>query len=92
MKADNYNPNEGTSLSQTKAILAYMKAGHRITDDECRRLFNCNRLGARIMDIEKIVGYPPLRHYIKVVGKDAQGNPRWKRVKEYWLHPEEENS
>ena len=49
---DNYNPNEQSSASQAKRILAYMKAGNRITPIEALNLFGCFRLGARIADLK----------------------------------------
>ena len=56
----NINDNKN-SESQTKRILAYLRAGNRITPLEALRKFNCFRLGARIADIEKIIGYAPER-------------------------------
>ena len=88
MNTTNINPNSQTSLSQTRAILAYMRAGNSITPGEARNLCGSDRLGARIKDIEKIVGYKPPRAYVTVMGKDAEGNPKKKRVMSYWLNPE----
>ena len=87
--SNNINPNAQNCLSQTRAILAYMRAGNVITPDVARRKFGSDRLGARIKDIEKIVGYEPPRRYVKVIGKDANGNPKEKRVMSYWLESEE---
>lgn len=84
----NDNPNAKTSMGQTRAILQYMREGHAITPGEARKMFGTDRLGARIMDIEKIVGYKPPRKMVKVVGKDVDGNPVVKHVKQYWLEPE----
>lgn len=84
----NDNPNSKTSLSQTRAILAYMRAGHSITPGEARSLCGSDRLGARIKDIEKIVGYKPPRAYVTVMGVDAEGKPKKKHVMSYWLENE----
>ena len=92
MNTTNINPNQEISLSQTRAILAYMRAGNVITPDVARRKFGSDRLGARIKDIEKIVGYEPPRRMVKVLGKDANGNPKEKRVMSYWLNEEDTDS
>ena len=81
----NENPNEKSSLSQTRAILAYMREGNSITPGEARRMFGSDRLGARIKDIEKIIGFPPSRSYVTVDGRDAGGHPCKKRVMSYYL-------
>ena len=88
MLKTNDNPNAKQSLSQARAILAYMREDHAITPGEARRLFGSDRLGARIKDIEKIVGFPPPRGYVTVEGRDAEGRPCKKRVMSYYL-PEE---
>ena len=85
----NDNPNPSTSQSQTRAILAYMRDGHSITPGEARQMFGSDRLGARIKDIEKIVGYKPPRRMVSVMGRDAHGNPKEKRVMSYWLENDE---
>jgi hypothetical protein len=85
----NVNPNPRTSLSQTRVILSYMREGRSITPSEARRLCGSDRLGARIMDIEKIIGYKPLRKMVVVAGTDALGNPVKKRVMSYWLREED---
>lgn len=73
---DNYNPNEETSASQAKRILAYMKAGNRITPIEALEKFGSFRLGARIADL-------------RADGHDIQSEfvttPTGKRVKCYWI-------
>ena len=84
----NDNPNRKHSVSQTKQILEYMRAGNTITPSEARELFHSDRLGARISDIEKIVGYKPPRRMIAVKGLDSEGNPVMKHVMQYWLEPE----
>lgn len=88
MNKININPNHTESLSQTKAILAYMREGNRITPRDARRMFRCDRLGARIKDIEKIVGYKPPRSMVNVQDFTADGKPCMKRVMSYWLEPE----
>lgn len=88
-RKSNIDPNHTSSVSQTKKILAYLREGNAITPAEARRLFGCDRLSGRIMDIEKIVGYKPPRKFIEVRGLDADGNPMTKRVKQYWLENDE---
>ena len=84
----NENPNPQSSLSQTRAILAWMQAGNTITPKEARMMFRCDRLGARIADIEKIVGYPPERKMVAVQDFTADGKPTTKHVMSYWLRKE----
>ena len=84
----NDNPNAAATRSQTRAILAYMREGHAITPGDARRLFGCDRLSGRIMDIEKLVGYKPPRKLVEVRGQNADGEPVTKRVMSYWLHDE----
>lgn len=86
------NVNAGNSLSQTRAILAYMREGNVITPKEAREMFGSDRLGARIKDIEKILGFAPPRRYVEVMGVDPAGNPKAKRVMSYWLPEEELNN
>ena len=88
MERKNDNPNPRTTLSQTRAILAYMQAGNAITPEDARKMFGCSRLSGRIKDIEKIVGYEPPRRMVKVIGRDTEGHPTEKWVKQYWLEPE----
>ena len=40
-------------MSQANKILAHLKAGHSITDNDARRMFSCSRLAARIHDLKK---------------------------------------
>ena len=82
MANNNINDNAGTSNSQTKKILDYLLDGHTITPLEALEKFNCFRLGARIKDIEKRVGYPPERKRVKVTNRD--GKDVW--VAQYWLN------
>lgn len=70
----NENFNRETSASQTQMILAYMRDGNSITPIEALNMFGSFRLGARIADIAKIVGYPPKRKRVCVknrAGKDV---------------------
>ena len=88
MNTTNINPNAKSSLSQTRAILAYMREGNSITPKEARKMFSCDRLGARIKDIERIVGYKPPRAFVHVQDLTADGKPCIKKVMSYWLNPE----
>ena len=89
MAKNNDNPNYQESISQTRAILAYLREGNSITGEEARWMFHCSRLPSRICDIERITGSKPLRKKVPVPGFDTQGNPTKKWVMQYWL-PEEE--
>ena len=80
----NINLNAENSSSQTRQILAWMKAGNRINPMEALRRFGSFRLGARIKDIEEMIGYPPSRQKIQV--ENRQGKTVW--VNEYWLDGE----
>lgn len=80
----NINLNAENSSSQTRQILAWMKAGNRINPMEALRRFGSFRLGARIKDIEELIGYPPSRQKIQV--ENRQGKIVW--VNEYWLEGE----
>lgn len=91
MQKTNNNPNEKSTLSQTKAIMEYMMEGNTITPLEALNKFGTLRLSAIIMNIEKKIGYPPLRKYVQVSGRDAQGNPCTKRVMAYWLEEGKES-
>ena len=84
----NDNPNPEGSRSQARRILEYMREGHTITPGEARRLFGSDRLGARIMDIERMVGYKPPRRLVQGAGLDPDGRAVTKRVMQYWLYPE----
>ena len=80
----NINLNAENSSSQTRQILAWMKAGNRINPMEALRRFGSFLLGARIKDIEELIGYPPSRQKIQV--ENRQGKTVW--VNEYWLEGE----
>ena len=82
----NINLNAENSSSQTRQILAWMKAGNRINPMEALRRFGSFRLGARIKDIEGMIGYPPSRQKIQV--ENRQGKTVW--VNEYWLEGEQQ--
>lgn len=58
--------------SQAGRILAYLRKGHSITTREAADIFGCYRLSARIKDIEKKIGYPPLREKITVKNRDGK--------------------
>lgn len=73
---DNFNPNEQSSASQAKRILAYMQAGNRITPYDALVRFGSLRLGARIADL-RAEG-----HEIK---SEFVTTPTGKRVKSYWI-------
>lgn len=88
MSTTNINPNAKSSLSQTRAILAYLREGNTITPRDARKMFRCDRLGARIKDIERIVGYKPPRAFVHVQDLTADGKPCIKKVMSYWLNPE----
>lgn len=77
----NINDNHLSSDSQTKKILRYLLDGNSITPLEALDRFNCMRLGARIKDIKKRLGYPPERKRVKVTNRD--GKEVW--VAAYWL-------
>lgn len=77
----NTNDNIETSASQSKRILAYMRDGHAITSREARELFGCERLAARIADIEKTIGYAPERRRIRVQNRDD----KWVYIAQYYL-------
>ena len=77
----NINLNAESSESQTRQILAHMQAGNRINPLEALSRFGSFRLGARIKDIETIIGYPPSRRRIQV--ENRHGKLVW--VNEYWL-------
>lgn len=62
--------------AQRKLILRHMQAGHRIDGMKSLDLYGCNRLPARIIDIQKATGIIVDRNKIKVRGK-------W--YKEYFL-------
>ena len=77
----NINDNPATSASQTQRILAYMREGNAITPIEALSKFGSFRLGARISDIAKIIGYAP--HRKRVQAKNREGKQVY--VQQYWL-------
>lgn len=72
----NYNPNQPTTESQNRAILAYLRSGKRLTQLVALDLFGCMRLPSRIHDLKK-AGIVIKDQFIKLAND--------KRVKEYWL-------
>jgi hypothetical protein len=60
--------------SQEKRILAYLKKGHRLTHRKASRLFDCDRLGARIHKLRKRF---PIESVLVYRGR--------KHFSEYWL-------
>lgn len=77
----NENMNGASSRSQTKRILEYLQGGGKLTHRDAERLFKCARLGARIKDIEKLIGRKPDRHFVWVVDRDGER----KHVMQYYL-------
>ena len=77
----NVNDNEKVCISQTARILSYLLEGHSITPLEALDKFGCFRLGARIKDIERQLGYAPSRDRVKV--KNAEGKEVY--VARYWI-------
>ena len=75
---DNYNLAESTS--QNRMILDYLKDGNKITSLEAINKFGCTRLPSRVVDIEKMIGYPLSRKRIKVTNRF--GREVW--VMQYW--------
>jgi hypothetical protein len=62
------NPETESGTSQASQILAYMKAGNRITGLQALDLFGCFRLPARIADIKR-AGHTVIKDTIVVNGK-----------------------
>ena len=67
----NYNPNKTSTDTQTRAILAYLKTGQRLTGLKALQLFGCMRLPSRIHDLTV------KNRFITLANN--------KRVKEYWI-------
>ena len=65
-----------TSPSQATQILAHLQTGARLTPLDARRLFKCDRLGARIHEL-KTHGQPIRSHLVPT--------PTGKHVAEYYL-------
>lgn len=72
----NFNPNQPTTESQNRAILAYLRSGKRLTQLIALDLFGCMRLPSRIHDLKK-AGIVIKDQFIKLAND--------KRVKGYWL-------
>ncbi len=54
--------------AQNDAILNYMMDGNRINHRKAQRLFNCDRLAARIFDLRQY-GYHIIAHKVTKNGK-----------------------
>ena len=63
-------------MSQTTDILKHLLKGNRLTGMQALNIFGCNRLPARIKNIEKITGKRPER---KMVLRNK------KYVMQYWI-------
>lgn len=50
---ENINLNKGSTDSQNRAILAYLRSGKRLTQILALELFGCMRLPSRIHDLKK---------------------------------------
>lgn len=79
------NENPKVTLSQARKILEYMRKGHRVTSLFIMEHFHIMSPRKRICDIEKIIGYPPLRETKRGTNKDGV----MVNYKEYWLKPED---
>ena len=75
----NLNLNNGSTDSQNRAILAYLRSGKRLTQLMAYSLFGCMRLPSRIHDLKK-AGINVKDQFITLASK--------KRVKEYWIQAE----
>jgi hypothetical protein len=62
-------------MTQTNAILEFMKTGADLTPLEALNLFGCMRLGARIWDLKR-AGYIIQSAFVTVNGKT---------FKRYWI-------
>lgn len=78
---ENINENAENSASQTREILAYMRAGNRITGLKALDMFGVLSFTRRICDIEEILGYPPKRRRIQVTNRKGKKVS----VNEYWI-------
>lgn len=76
----NDNDNIKESISQSKAIAAWLMTGHSITPLEALQMFGCLRLGARVWDLRE--------KGMDIVSRKLQVSPR-KRVSQYFLRPKE---
>ncbi len=77
----NDNDNPKVCRSQTSRILSYLLEGHSLTPLEAFQRFHTLRLGARIKDIERQLGYAPKRDRVKV--RNAEGKDVY--VARYWI-------
>lgn len=74
----NENINLASSECQNRRILEYLQKGHRITQRDAYRLFNCSRLASRISD---------LKNQFMIDGIDSRfiKTTSGKHVKEYFI-------
>lgn len=77
----NYNDNPEVFASQCSRILSYMLEGHSITPLEALDKFGSMRLSAVIKQIEKKIGFAPMRDRVQV--KNRFGKNVY--VARYWL-------
>ena len=79
------NENLENTQSQARELLAYMRKGHRVTTRFIMEHFGIMSPTKRICDIEKIIGYPPLRE--RTSGPNKKGKIVYFNV--YYLKPED---
>lgn len=75
----NINLNANTSASQNARIAEYLKNGHSINPDTALRLFGCNRLAARILNIKNAL-------HMNIITTRVDAGPR--KIAEYRLDME----
>lgn len=78
-----------TYASQSAQILAYLAKGYSLTHRDAQRLFNCDRLGARIYDLKKeghniINGQLMSLHIFSALLVNLKDWKRWRDV--YRIH------
>lgn len=76
----NDNPNEGSTLTQCKQILAHLLKGLSLTSLEALELFKCFRLASRISELRLELLIPISSEFIKL--------PNGKKVKKYYITKE----
>lgn len=67
--------------NQKKQIMCYMSAGYEITPREASRLFDCERLGARIWELRQ-EGVPIRDGWVYKRDEKGKVLKKWKK---YWL-------
>ena len=80
----NIDPNPENSASQTRQLIAWMKAGNRITGLEALRRFGILSFTRRICDVAEALGVRPKRRRIQVENRHG----KLIYVNEYWLEEE----